>query len=96
MTIGEIASYCEFLDCRVSLGDPQVGFIQIDGTGVLNHSYTFGRFNMLHELAGLPDSRDVIQKATLFKVSLGDSERSLSREEFSAELSTFQKKVGIA
>lgn len=94
MTIDEVANYCEFKDCTVSAGDPEAGFVHIDGTGVENRSYTWGRFNMLHEVSSLPSPRKVIEKASVFKIRRGASVRTLTREEFERDLAEFQSKVG--
>lgn len=95
MTIDEIADYCEFLDCKVSAGHADHGFVHIDGTGIQDRSYTYNRMNLLHEVSALPSPRQVLAHADTFKVTRGDQTRKLNREEFERELAEFRKKVGI-
>ncbi len=94
MTIDDIANYCEFRDYKVSVGHPDYGFIQIDGTGLEDRSYTYGRFQMLNEVSSLPSPRQVLEHADTFKVIRGGELRTLDRETFEAELKEFQEKVG--
>ncbi len=94
VTIQDIADFCEFTDCGVSVGGPEAGFIHIDGTGLRSRSYTWGRFNMLHEVNALPSPRQALEKATVFQIKRGESLRSLTREEFEQELESFRRKVG--
>ena len=95
MTIDEIASFCEFRDCKVSAGHPEHGFIHLDGTGLEDRSYTYGRFHMLSEVASLPSPRQVLEHADTFKVTRGAQTRTLTREEFESELRDFQRKAGV-
>jgi hypothetical protein len=95
LTLEDIASFCEFRDCEVSLGDPQTGFIHINGNGV-KYNYNYDRFISLRELSGLPKPLDVLGQASLFRVRRGGQVRDLSRADFEAELRDFRQKVGIA
>ncbi|HUG42911.1 MAG TPA: hypothetical protein VMN76_01610 [Acidobacteriota bacterium] len=95
MSLEEIASYCEFLDCEVSIGDPDVGFIRVDGSGVSRRFNNYRRFLAHNELSGLPKPRKVLSQATVFRILRdGEQMRELSREEFEGELEAFQRKVG--
>ena len=58
MTVNEIASFCAFKNCRIWVGSPQAGFVEIGGSGVIRPSYTYGRFQMLSEV--LPSSADQV------------------------------------
>ncbi len=88
MTIDEIANYCEFKDCQITLGDPAAGFVRIDGNG-LQKASNYRRFLSLNELAAAPSPRKVLESATVFKVRSGGGERSLARKEFEAEYQQF-------
>ncbi|MDA2937700.1 hypothetical protein MYX75_05485 [Acidobacteria bacterium AH-259-A15] len=94
MTIEDIANFCEFKDCEVSLGDPVVGFIQIDGTGVKRPN-NFQRYLSFHELSALASPKKVLGKASTFKVQRGNEVQAFNRKEFKRELEAFQQKVGI-
>ncbi len=85
MTLDDIANYCEVKDCRVRLGDPEVGYITIDGTGVVTRENNYRRFLALRELASLPAPQQVLAAATSFVIQ-SEGQRTLSREEFEAEL----------
>lgn len=93
MTIQDIADFCEFKDCEVSLGDPEVGFIPVDGTGV-RRQYNYNRYLAHNELSGLPSPRRVLDKASVFKVRTGDQVQVFDREQFQRELQAFLEKVG--
>lgn len=93
MLLEDIASFCEFKDCEISLGDPDAGFIQINGNGLKRDAYTYGRFNMLTEVAHLASPKQVLDKASVFKIRRGGTEKTLSRQEFQEELEHFQKLV---
>lgn len=86
MTIDEIANYCEFRDCEVSLGSPQAGFIRVDGYGLVRKTNNYRRFHMLHELRSMASPKDVIAAAQTFKIKDAQGERSLDREAFEAEM----------
>ena len=96
MSIEEIASFCEFRDCEVSFGDPDVGFVRVNGSGVAKRFNNYRRFLAHNELSGLPKPRTVLLEATVFR-SQRDKEqiRELNREEFERELEDFQHRVGI-
>ena len=93
MTIEDVADYCEFKECAVLLGDPNVGFISVDGGGYQKRN-NFARFLSLNELSALPSPKKVLEKATSFRVQLPKGETAMTREEFEGELSAFRKKVG--
>jgi hypothetical protein len=95
VTLEDIASFCEFKDCEVSLGDPGIGFIHVNGNGV-KYNYNYDRFISLRELSALVKPTDLLGQATLFKVRRGGQVRELSRADFEAELQDFRQKVGIA
>lgn len=95
MTIEDIASFCEFLNCRVSVGHPDYGFIHIDGTGIESHSYTYGRVNMFNEAASQASPRDVLENADTFVVARRNESQTLNRTQFVRELEEFQRKTGI-
>lgn len=95
VTIDEIASFCEIKDCRVTLGDPEIGSITIDGMGAERKFNNYRRFLALNELSRLPDPRQVVRKATIFKVITPSGEKKLTREEFEQELRKFQELMGV-
>lgn len=96
VTLDEITNFCEFKECTVSLGDPEAGFIRVDGNGVQTRFNNYRRFLAHHELAALPSPKQVLEKATVFRIEENGQTRTLSREEFQAELQAFQEKVGMA
>ena len=93
MTLEDIANYCEFKDCQISLGSPETGFVRLDGNG-LQKANNYRRFLSLNELAAAPSPKKVLEAAQVFKVRRGEEESSLSREEFEAELRKFAALVG--
>ena len=94
MTIDDIANFCQFTGCRVSLGSADAGFIQMAGTGVQRRA-NFGRYLSFNEMSALPSPKAVLTEASIFKVSQDSEERTLDREQFQKELKAFQKKVGL-
>ncbi|HSR50442.1 MAG TPA: hypothetical protein VLV83_06410 [Acidobacteriota bacterium] len=86
MTIDDIANYCEFKDCEVSLGSPEAGFIRVDGYGLVRNTNNYRRFHMLHELGSMASPKDVIGAAESFKIKDADGQRSLDRQAFEAEM----------
>jgi hypothetical protein len=86
VTLDDIANFCEVKDCRVRLGDPEVGYITIDGTGVVTRENNYRRFLAFRELASLPAPQRVLTAATSFVIQGPEGQRTLSREEFEAEL----------
>jgi hypothetical protein len=94
MTIDDIADFCQFTGCRVSLGSADVGFIEIAGTGV-QRSANFSRYLSFNELSELPSPKAVVAKASIFRVNQDGKEKTLDREQFQTELKAFQKKVEI-
>ena len=97
MTIDDIANFCEFKDCSVAFGSPDIGFIQVNGIGVTTRFNNYRRFLAHHELGSLAPPRKVLEKATVFRIQRegGEDLRELSREEFEQELNIFREKVGI-
>lgn len=97
VTIDDIANFCEFKDCTVVFGSPDIGFIQVDGIGVTTRFNNYRRFLAHHELGSLAPPRKVLERATRFRIQRegGEELRDLSREEFERELKEFQEKVGI-
>ncbi len=92
MTISDIADYCALMDCAVTLGDPAVGFIDVDSGGYRSRP-NFARFLSLNELSALPSPLKVVKDATSFRVNLSRGNRTLSRAEFEEELRTLREKV---
>ncbi|MBI4446832.1 MAG: hypothetical protein HY645_13110 [Acidobacteria bacterium] len=94
LTIERIADFCEFKDCAIVAGDPDAGYIQIDGNGIrLPNNYH--RFLSFNELSGRPvHPQQVLDKATCFRLQSGTDTRELNRETFEAELNDFLAKVG--
>jgi len=92
LTISDIADYCALKDCAVTLGDPAVGFIDVDSGGYRSRP-NFARFLSLNELSALPSPLKVVKDATSFRVNLGRGNRTLSRAEFEEELKTLREKV---
>jgi len=92
LTISDIADYCALRDCTVTLGDPAVGFIEVDSGGYRSRP-NYARFLMLNELSALPSPPKVLKNATSFKVNLGRGPMTLSRAEFEEELRTLREKV---
>lgn len=97
VTIDDIANFCEFKDCSVVFGSPEIGFVQVDGIGVTTRFNNYRRFLLHHELGSLASPRKVLQEATVFRIQRegGEELRDLSREEFEQELREFQERVGI-
>lgn len=93
MTIDEILNYCEVRDCRVSAGGPEIGFVHFDGSGQLRGSQTYGRFNMLNEIAHATSPKKAVQEATVFVVEREGNRETFSREDFQKELERFQALV---
>lgn len=86
MTLQEIADYCELMDCRVSFGSPEAGYVTVDGTGVVAPYNNYRRFLAFHELDHLPDPERVLAQAEVFRVFCADGERRLDRGAFQQEL----------
>lgn len=95
LTIDQIADFCEFKDCTVTLGDPEAGFIHVDGTG-RRRPYNYGRFLSFRELGAEPlRNSEVVERATVFKIRRGSDERVLNRHEFETEWEDFLRKAGV-
>ncbi len=86
MTVDDIANYCGVKHSRVRLGDPEIGFITIDGTGVVTRENNYRRFLAHRELASLPSPKQVLAQATSFSIQGSEGQRTLTRQEFEAEL----------
>jgi len=93
LTISDIADYCALRDCTVTLGDPAVGFIEVDSGGYRSRP-NYARFLSLNELSALPSPLTVLKEAKSFRVNLSRGTMTLTREEFEQELRTLREKVG--
>jgi len=93
LTISDIADYCALKDCTVTLGDPAVGFIEVDSGGYRSRP-NYARFLSFHELSALPSPLKVLKEATSFRVNLSRGPSMLSRPQFEEELRTLREKVG--
>jgi hypothetical protein len=93
VTIEDVADYCAFKDCTVSLGSQQAGFIEVDGGGY-RRCYNYDRFLALNELSALPSPKKVMQKADSFSITKARGTAQMTREEFEHELRTFRELVG--
>jgi len=92
LTISDIADYCALRDCNVTLGDPAVGFIEVDSGGYRSRP-NYARFLSLNELSALPSPLKVLKEATSFRVNLSRGPSTLSRTQFEEELRTLWEKV---
>ena len=95
VTLEDVASFSELKDCSIELGDPGVGFIRIDGGGVIRKGYTYGRFLLFNETSGLPSPEEVLAAASVFRVTLGSTLELLTREQFEKQLERIRKLAGI-
>ena len=95
VTLEDVASFSELKDCSIELGDPGVGFIQVDGSGVVRNRYTYGRFMLFNETSGLPSPHQVLAAASIFRLTRGNTLESLDREEFETQLERIRKLTGI-
>lgn len=95
MTIEDVADYCELMDCAVSLGNPDIGFVAVDGRGVRGKFNNYRRFLQLNELASLPDPVKVLEGASVFRIEDDDGTRTLDRVEFERELRRFRQLIGV-
>ncbi|HXK62663.1 MAG TPA: hypothetical protein PLP42_22485 [Acidobacteriota bacterium] len=94
MTISDIADYCALKDCTVVLGDPAVGFIEVDSGGY-KYRPNYARYLSLNELSALPSPQKVVAQASSFRVHLSRGTRVMSREEFEEELRDIRQKVEV-
>ena len=67
MTIDDIANFCQFTSCQVSLGASDAGFIQIAGTGVERRP-NYDRYLSFNEMSAFPSPKAVLAEASVFKV----------------------------
>lgn len=88
MTVSELANFCQFKGCEISLGSPESGFIHVTGEGRYR-SPNYGRFLALNELASAAPIEQVVQGASTFKIHRGQEVTALSREEFEKEYQRF-------
>ncbi len=94
LIIEDIVNFCEVKDCQINLGDPQVGFIQIDGSG-LKHLNNYQRYLSLNELSDFPSPDRVVKQASIFTIQRGQETETLDRAQFERELKDFRLKAGI-
>ena len=94
MVIEDIVSFCQVKDCQINLGDPQVGFIQIDGSG-LKRLNNYHRYLSLNELSAFPSPDRVVRLASLFTIQRGQETQTLDRAQFERELEDFRRKAGV-
>jgi len=92
--IKDITSFCAVKNCEIQLGDPQVGFIQINGSG-LERSNNYRRYFSLNELSSFPSPEKVIKEASIFIIHLGQKTKTLNRIQFEQKLKIFQQKADI-
>ena len=92
MTISEIANYCQFKNCRVTLGNEKVGYILVDGEG-RKESSNYRRFLEFNELSASPRPEAVLAGATVFKVQRHDGEKTFTRDQFEEECRRFEELV---
>lgn len=95
MTLEEITSFCEIRDCSVELGDPRIGFIQVDGGGIVRNRYTYGRFMLLNEVSALAPVQQVVEAATQFRIRRNGSEELLDRPAFEEKLRRLRRLTGV-
>ena len=95
MTIDDIADFCEFQDCVVTAGNPEIGAITIDGRGYQKRN-NYMRFLSFNELSGLPSPLEALRKATYFQIRRDNQTTEVSREEFEQQLSRFRQLTGTA
>jgi hypothetical protein len=95
MTLEDIADFCEIKNCQVSLGDPELGFIRIDGGGVISRANNYRRFLAFNELASLPSAAKVLESATLFLVDDSLRIQKLSRQEFQDQLTALKRLLSL-
>ena len=94
LMIKDIISFCAVKNCEINLGDPQIGFIKINGSG-LERSNNYQRYFSLNELSSFPSPEKVIKEASIFIIHLGQKSKTLDRIQFEQELKTFQQKADI-
>jgi len=94
LTIDEITNFCQFKGCEVYIGSPEAGFVGIDGGGIQRRN-NYHRYLAFNELASQPSAREVLQKASIFKLKLGEETRTMERQEFEKEMKHFQRKLGL-
>ena len=94
LMIKDIISFCAVKNCEINLGDPKIGFITINGSG-LERSNNYHRYFSLNELSSFPSPEKVIKEASIFTIHLGQKAKTLDRIQFEQELKIFQQKVDI-
>ncbi len=95
MNINDLADFCEFHDCTVTTGNPEIGAVSIDGRGYQKRD-NYRRFLSFNELSGLPAPRDVLAKATYFRIHRDNQTVELTREDFERQLDRFRQLTGTA
>ena len=95
MIIDDIADFCEFHDCIVTAGNPEIGAIAIDGRGYQKRN-NYMRFLSFNELSALPSPPEVLRRATYFQIRRDNQTEEVSREEFEQQLSRFRELTGTA
>ncbi len=96
MTLEDLTDYCEIKDCKVRFGNPEVGYVTVDGSGVVAPYNNYRRFLAFHELDHLADARRALQAAQQFRVFCDDGEHVLDRPAFEQEVRLMQRLVGAA
>lgn len=91
VTLEDVAGFCAVMDCSVELGCPESGFIRVDGSGLVLNRYTYGRFMLFNETAGLPSPARVVEQATIFRVIRGETVELLSRQDFLEQLERIRR-----
>lgn len=94
MTLEDVAGFCALKDCSVELGDPESGFIRVDGSGQILNRYTYGRFMLFNETSGLASPAQVLEGASIFRVRRGDTLELLTREDFEEQLERIRRLTG--
>lgn len=72
----------------MTVGGPGVGFVRIDGGGVVNTT-NYKRFLSLNEMASCPSPERVVDEATVFRIHRDGQEETLNREEFERDQQRF-------
>ena len=94
MDLNDIANYCEFTNCTVTLGSADGGSIDVDGGGVTGSFNAYRRFLAHHEMSALSSPAHVLKAADRFTIVREGESTDLSRVDFEMELRRFQDLVG--